>query len=115
MKASSPCTAVTYFRLFRSTRLIVMTLLAILLACFCSAFSACAAFFCASLAARFCASTDSEAVAASRASVFVIASVAVSQPYCSTVHVCSVWAGGCYRIGGASVEIWVGWQGVVYK
>ena len=69
LKASRPDTAVTNFRLFRSTRLIVMTLLAILLACFCSAFSACAVFFWASLAALFCASTDREAVAASRASI----------------------------------------------
>jgi hypothetical protein len=46
----------------------VTTLLAILEACFCSAFSAWAAFFWASLAARFWASRLKEAVAASRAS-----------------------------------------------
>lgn len=67
-KASRPETAVTYFLLFRSMRRMVMTLWASLSACFCSAASALAAFFCASLAARFWASTESDAVAASRAS-----------------------------------------------
>lgn len=65
---SSPITAVTYFFLFRSMRLIVMTLLASISACLASAASAFAVFFWASFAARFWASTDSDAVAASRAS-----------------------------------------------
>ena len=62
-------TAVTNFFLFLSIRLMVMTLFAILSACFASAASAFAVFFCASFAARFWASTERDAVAASNASV----------------------------------------------
>ncbi len=68
-KASRPETAVTDLRLLRSILLMVMMLRASLSACFCSAASALAVFFCASLAARFCASTERDAVAASSASV----------------------------------------------
>ena len=67
-QASRPDTAVTYFLLFRSIRLIVTVLLANLSAWRCSAASAFAAFFFASFSARCWASIDREAVAASRAS-----------------------------------------------
>lgn len=67
-KASSPETEVTYLRLLRSIRLMVTTLLESFSACFCSAASAFAAFFLASLAARSWASREREAVAAERAS-----------------------------------------------
>lgn len=69
-KASRPETDVTYLRLFRSMRLMVTTLAARLSACFCSAASAFAVFFCASFSARFWASTERLAVEAARASVF---------------------------------------------
>ena len=68
-KASRPETAVTNFRLFLSILLTVTILFASLSACLASAASALAVFFWASLAARFWASRDSEAVAASRASI----------------------------------------------
>lgn len=58
----------TNFFLLRSMRLMTMTLLASLSACFCWAASALAAFFWESFSARFWASTEREAVAASRAS-----------------------------------------------
>lgn len=61
-------TAVTNFFLFLSMRLMVTTLVASLVACFCSAASALAAFFWASLAARFWASMERDEAAASRAS-----------------------------------------------
>lgn len=67
-KASRPVTAVTYFLLLRSTRLIVIMEVESLVAKRASAASALAAFFWASFAARFWASTDRCDVAAERAS-----------------------------------------------
>lgn len=59
---------VTYFRLLRSTRLMVTMELAIVSSRFFSAASAFRAFLWASFSARFWASTEREEVAAARAS-----------------------------------------------
>jgi hypothetical protein len=84
-KASRPVTVVTNFlwcinqhtsplshlkgcTLFRSTRLMMTLLLAMVCANFASAASALSAFLWASFSARFCASTDKLEVAAARAS-----------------------------------------------
>ena len=66
---SSPCTAVTYLRLLRSTRLMRTLAEARVSSARDSARAALASFFCESLSARFCASTERverEALRASR-------------------------------------------------